>query len=375
MQKILNTHNVTQALEAAGLSQTALAQCLDVSKEAVSQWLNHKSFPRPNKLLQLGKLLSLTLDEIVIKEDPYAPVVAFRKVKGAKTKDHHIEKAQEIGRFLRLLVPYLPFDTLEMPPVLKNPTCGYQYLQQIAKKVRADIHVDDETIIDFHHLIRRFLELQAVIVPVLWGNKQRHENAVHIYLPDSQTTWVYLNLDVNIHDFKFWMAHELGHCLSPSLLGDAAEDFADAFAGALLFPEHKAKQTYEEIIKKPTQQAKIKHILQIAESCVISPYTVYLQVNQFAEHTGNEQINLEPGIHLRIAVFNKQYPNLSTALFGDIGHLKAKDYIEKAVNAFETPFFQVLGHYIKEHEKGAGIVQSIMDIPLLDARSIHAELT
>jgi len=44
---------------------------------------------------------------------------------------------------------------------------------------------------------------------------------------------------VNIHDFKFWMAHELGHCLSPSLTGEDAEDFADGFVGALLFPKDK----------------------------------------------------------------------------------------------------------------------------------------
>lgn len=60
------------------------------------------------------------------------------------------------------------------------------------------------------------------------------------FLPESDTTWVYLNLDTNVHDLKFWMAHELGHCLSPSLTGtEVAEDFADAFAGALLFPHAK----------------------------------------------------------------------------------------------------------------------------------------
>jgi len=35
------------------------------------------------------------------------------------------------------------------------------------------------------------------------------------------------------------MAHELGHCLSPSLTGEDAEDFADGFVGALLFPKDK----------------------------------------------------------------------------------------------------------------------------------------
>ncbi len=62
MQKKLNIQNATQAMAKAGLTQTAIADTLDVSKEAVSQWLNDKSFPRPNKLLHLGKLHKLSLD-------------------------------------------------------------------------------------------------------------------------------------------------------------------------------------------------------------------------------------------------------------------------------------------------------------------------
>ena len=161
MQKKLNIQNATQAMAKAGLTQTAIADTLDVSKEAVSQWLNDKSFPRPNKLLHLGKLLKLSLDELVIKDEPNAPVVAFRKRQGTKTKDHHVEKAQEMGRFLRHLAPYLPFDTLEMPPVLKQPQCDYDYLQKVALKVRHDINLSPEDTIDFTHLIRRFRELQA----------------------------------------------------------------------------------------------------------------------------------------------------------------------------------------------------------------------
>jgi len=79
MEKKLNSDKVNQAMQIAGLTQTAVAEHLDVSKEAVSQWLSHKAFPRPNKLLQLGKLLSLSFDEIVIKEDPYAPANSSAK--------------------------------------------------------------------------------------------------------------------------------------------------------------------------------------------------------------------------------------------------------------------------------------------------------
>lgn len=381
MQKRLNTNNAQQAIEKAGLTQTAVADALGVTKEAVSQWLLHKSFPRPNKLLQLGKLLNLSFDDLVVKQDPHAPKVAFRKMRGTKTKDHHIEKAQEIGRFLRHLVPYLPFDTFEMPPVLKSPSCDYDYLRTVTAKVREDINLGPVECVDFTHLIRRFSELQAVVVPVIWGAKQRHENAVHIHLPDSGSTWVYLNLDTNIHDFKFWMAHELGHCLSPSLEGDDAEDFADAFAASLLYPHELSEQAYISIISQASSAAKITHVIGLADQLTISPWTVIGQVNKYAESAGLPQIQLSksafPGA---VTNFNKKYKNLSEALFGNTeldehGHPSARDYIEKAEGAFETPFFDLLRKYLKEHDKGPGYVQAVLDMPLLDARSIHAELT
>ncbi len=381
MQKRLNTDKAQQAIDKAGLTQTAVADALGVTKEAVSQWLLHKSFPRPNKLLQLGKLLNLAFDDLIIKEDPHAPKVAFRKMRGTKTKDHHIEKAQEIGRFLRHLVPYLPFDTFEMPPVLKSPSCDYDYLRTVTAKVREDINLGPVECVNFTHLIRRFSELQAVVVPVMWGAKQRHENAVHIHLPDSGSTWVYLNLDTNIHDFKFWMAHELGHCLSPSLEGDYAEDFADEFAASLLYPHELAEQAYASIMSQVSPAAKITHVIGLADQLIISPWTVIGQVNKYAESTGQPQIQLSksafPGA---VTNFNKKYKNLSEALFGDTelddhGKPSARDYIEKAEGAFETPFFDLLRKYLKEHDKGPGYVQTVLDMPLLDARSIHAELT
>jgi transcriptional regulator with XRE-family HTH domain/Zn-dependent peptidase ImmA (M78 family) len=380
MQKRLNVEKAKKTIESAGLTQTAIADALGVSKEAVSQWLNSKSFPRPNKLLQLGKLLNIAFNDLVIMEDPFTPKVAFRKMKGTKTKDHHIEKAQDIGRFLRHLVPYLPFNTLEMPPILKSPICDYDYLRQLTAKVREDINLGSTDVVDFNHLIRRFVKLQAVVVPVLWGSKKRHENAVHIYLPDSQSTWVYLNLDTNIHDFKFWMAHELGHCLSPNLEGDEAEDFADAFAASLLYPHDSATKDYDSIISQRSSAGKIAHVVDLADQLMISPYTVIGQVNKYAESEDKPEIKLSKAFHGAVTNFNKRYKNLSEALFGDTelddhGKLSARQYIATAETEFETPFFLLLRQYLKQHTKGPGFVQTVLDMPLLDSRSIHAELT
>jgi transcriptional regulator with XRE-family HTH domain len=374
MEKSLNVKKAQAAMEAQGLSQAALAKQLDVSREAVSQWLSNRVFPRPNKLLQLAKSLNLSFADLVVTDEPDAPVVAFRRMKGTKTTEAHIQKAQEMGRYLKSLVPYLPFNTLEVPPVLKAPVNDAAYIQRVASQVRKDLSVSEEEVVDFKHLIHRFSELQAVLVPVMWGSKQRHENAVHIYLPDSGTSWVYLNLDVNVHDFKFWMAHELGHCLSPSLRGLEAEDFADAFAGALLFSEYKARHAHAVVARKKSKTAQILSLIEIAESETISPYTIYLQINQFAENNKVQKFNLEPELHAHISKLNKKYVNLSDALFADRQGIDARDFIQTCVAQFETPFFSVLSQFLKENQKGVGFVQMVTDLPLLDARGIYDEL-
>ena len=379
MQKNLHIGNAKEAMTKVGLSQTAIARELGVSKEAVSGWLKGRNFPRPNKLLQLGRLLQLDFDELVIIEDPFTPKIAFRKMKGTRTKDHHIGRAQEMGRLLRHLVPYLPFDTLAMPPVLKSPNCDHDYLRQVTAKVREDIGLGPTDSVDFTDLINRFGQLQAVIVPVLWGAKNRHENALHIYLPDSETTWVYLNLDTNHHDFKFWMAHELGHCLSPDLDGEKAEDFADAFAGALLFPHELAERAHAAICFQQSVASRVSEIFNLAEQHVISPYTVLKQVEEYAAVTGKPGVN--PGKRFGAAVtnFNKSYMNLSGAMFvgslDEQGRPNARDYISKSEGDFGTPFFKLLKKYLIDYEIGPGYVETVLDASPLDAQSIHAELT
>ncbi|MEI8651036.1 helix-turn-helix transcriptional regulator [Paraglaciecola sp. Hal342] len=86
-------------MEAAGLTQTAVAEQLSVSKEAVSQWLLEKTFPRPNKLLQFAKLLKLSFSELVINDEPNVPIIAFRKKVMQKQKIIMLKKHNKQGGF------------------------------------------------------------------------------------------------------------------------------------------------------------------------------------------------------------------------------------------------------------------------------------
>ena len=376
MNRQLNIPHITATLEQKGLNAAAVADKLAVSREAVSKWLSGESFPRPDKLLKLALLLDFTLDQLTInleQDQDQEPVIAFRKRGACKTTDAHISRAKEMGRLLKPLVPYLPFDKFKRPSTLKNPSTDYRYLQELAQVIRHKLGVDSSGIVDFRHIIKCFADLQMVLIPVLWGKKDRHENALHIFLPDSVTTWVYLNLDVAVHDFKFWMGHELGHGLAPDLTGDEAEDFADAFAGALLFPEALAIEAYSKITSHDGQAARIAITKQIAENATISPITVYTQVNRYAEAFKLPGIDLGNSIFGAAQNIKNDHLSVNETLF-DKANPEAKQYIERCSEIFDTPFFTTLKEYLLKEGKGHGYIQSILDIPLLDAKEIHSVL-
>ena len=374
MEKKLNIQKISQSMDEKGLNQAGLAQSLGVSRTIVSAWFKGRKFPRPDKLLKLGLELELPFQELVIKSVTASePIVAFRKKGRRKTTDLHIENAKEIGQLLNVIAPYLPFEGLFQPPSLKTPKLDYNYIQKAAQRIRSEIKVKDGEPIAFEQMIGKLNNFEVVLIPVFHGRREYHENALHIFLPTSKTTWIFLNLDSNLHDFKFWMAHELGHVLSPSLAGDSAEDFADIFAQALLFPEMQAKRAYMSLNRLRSTRSKIREIIRLADSLTISPITVYKAINDYAAASGLLELNLEPGIYATTTNFNKNYPNVSEILF-DGKPCSAADYIKKTKELFGSPFFEALRVYLSENEKSGGFIQSILNCSILDAKEIHAEL-
>lgn len=376
MKNTLNIENLTQRAQQLGLSQSKLAKDLGISRESVSKWFNNETYPRPDKLLKLARLLNLGFSELVTQITTVnEPVVAFRKKGAHKITDNYIEQARDMGRILSELVPLLPFDDLSQPAVLRNPVNEYAYVQKAAQRIRTQIGAHEGDEIGFDKLIDFFINLHAVIIPVLWGNRDNHENALHIYLPESMSTWIYLNLDCRLHDFKFWMAHELGHVHTPQLQGEEGEDFAEAFAGALLVPQELAAHEYKKLSSFTSPWGQISHIKEVAQRLVVSPLSVYYEVNKYAAHHGMPKIDLESKreIYQATTNFNKEFKPVSECLFGTKTPSPSR-YIASARENFGSPFFGILKSYMAEHHKSASFVQTLLNIPILDAQNVYEEL-
>lgn len=371
MEKTICSEIVKTSLDARGWTQKRLADEVGVTGQSVTNWLKGVDFPRPDKLLKLATTLRLSFDELVMSSTP-KPIVAFRKKAGTKSTDEHITKAMAMGAMLQPVIPYLPANPalrLQIP----NPSIDYKVMQSLVANVREKhLGIGMTAELQYQHLIGEFESNGAVIIPVLWGKKDQHKNALHIHLPAENVTFIYLNLDTHIEDFKFWMAHELAHVYTPKLAGkDEGEDFADAFAGALLVPRELARAVYAEMNRKG-KTAELRALQKLASAHKISLYTVFKQVSAYAKADGLPQLTVsEKDIHATRA--NLQGQLVSEVLFSSMPP-EPKTYLAAADSIFRSAFFHALQSLMKERGTGAGYVQQLLDVSLKDAKAIHAEL-
>ena len=373
MEKVIDREKIKKALQARGWTQKDLARELDVTAQAVTNWLKGTDFPRPNKLLKLATTLKLGFADLVVSSAEGHPVIAFRKKGAAKTTDAHILKAIAMGSLLRPLVPFLP-KSPSLRVQISQPTTQYDMLQATALEVRKRLGLDGQAVLSYGHLIEQFVTNGAVIVPVLWGEKQNHKNALHILLPQEQATFIFLNLDTRLEDFKFWMAHELAHVYTPGLAGsEEGEDFADALAGALLFPESIAEVVYPRVVRQNPTLGEIRELQRHAKSHSISLFSVFCEIKRYAKAHSLPTLRCKDGdIH---AVRNSQRGQLISEVLFEPTPPEPAAYIAAAQTVFRSVFFIAVKKMIKDQGTGPGYLQQIMDIPMSDAAILHRELS
>jgi transcriptional regulator with XRE-family HTH domain len=373
MHKVVHSPALKDALAQKGWTQKQLADAVGVSAQSVTNWLKGDDFPRPDKLLKLATTLKLRLDDLIDKPVKEQAVVAFRRRAATKTTERHVAKAHAMAALLRPLVDYLP-PLRALRTELPKPSTAYDDLQRIAAQVRDKLGIGQQATLDYSTLIREFAANDAFIVPVLWGEKQHHGNALHILLPAPRVTFIYLNLDTHIEDFKFWMAHELAHVYTPNLAGkDEGEDFADALAGALLFPRPLAERAWRDAAAAPRKAAGIAALQRHAAEHAISLFTVYGQAQAYAHSKGLAPLTLDPNKDIH-AVRNSARGELVSSLLFDPMPPEPAAYIAAAHNVFGSEFFNSVQRMLRDRGTGPAYLQQVLDVPLADAVALHNTL-
>lgn len=369
--RLLNIEIIQKKLLSLGLNQSDIAKNLDVSREIVSKWFKNINFPKPKHLLNLGKILKLSFTELVLVNSSLEPIIEFRRAKTYKITPEHHKHAKSMGEKLEILVPYLPYPLLTVPAVLNKPTNDYEYIRNVVYYYRNQLGLDDNPL-SVPKLIALLKSLNIILVPVLWGDKKSHRNALYIFLPSTSSSWIFVNLDTLITDFNFWISHELGHVISKNIERIHSESFNDSFAAEFLFPFEAARKLYKNIIElnRPNQIALIKNF---ARDYFVSPTCIYFQLEKYALSTNLQTINIGNDIHKINAVFNKSMQSVSDLLFVSKNRT-SEEYIRLCEEEFGTPIFKALRKYSKDNSLSAGLIQHLFDISVIDAKSLQKAL-
>ena len=341
---MLNVPLINSAMRKLGLSPAALAEVCEVSREAVSKWLGNESLPRPRKLSVLAEKLHLSVDELLGVARRPEPVVAYRtRQKRGMSDEAHIA-GLEVGRHLQELLQFVKRSALFEPPVLRDPSLNENYIQNAAAAVRKSLGVGPTDVITREQLFELFHDFGAYLVPVFWGgDKDGHENAMNVYLPDSKVSFVVFNLGCRQDDFKYWLAHEYGHCLTlHALQGDQGEEFAEKFAQHLLFPDELAGQALATIQAAKSSTDALAAANWFAGKYDISVITVVRAVDRVAQLSGERETGLATR-HFYAAwkAQRKNAPTMTKVLFG-AENPSPMEFVKSSEKIFRTPVFEAL---------------------------------
>ncbi|WP_139163017.1 hypothetical protein [Desulfonatronum thiosulfatophilum] len=373
-------------MDSLGFNNSQVSERLMVSRTIVGEWLAGKKFPRPDKLVRLGMLLRLPHSDLVVDDVPLEAAFNFRKKAHRALTDAHFAGALKKAMLLDSISDYLPDAALEVPPVLKRPLMDYAYIQKAVAMVRglADKSLTD--VINYSDLVNIIHAYDVVPVPVFWGvtsSKDNDAHALYIESPRSKREWMYINMDSYLLDFKFWVAHEIGHIITKCTCDvDLSEEFAELFAQSFLFPEEIAAKAYKDLVGLDANQL-VAEMIALADPLFISPYTIYKSVNSYATENGYDQLEklnssyivIKKYVEKKSTLIEKLRSDSAHSLAGEDDYLPPEVYVYLAETYFKTPIFDSLRKFLGETSRGDGFLQSLFDIQTVEAKELHYYLT
>ena len=249
-QKEIIPYRIYQARVSRGLSMPELAELIEVSKQAVSQYETGKSKPSEGTLNRIADVLRYSPDffrKPLLANTSASSGIFFRSKKTAKAKDLKaaevkLEILQEINSYLS---QYIDF------PKVKFPKADYDYHEIIP--------IGNDEIEAYAQTLRKFWNLGNGPIDNLINVVQKNGIVIsssHFNLGklDGLSEWsnntptIFMSRDKDTNcRIRFGIAHELGHLLMHAgnippedilnkTIHSKLEDEANRFAGAFLLP-------------------------------------------------------------------------------------------------------------------------------------------
>jgi Zn-dependent peptidase ImmA (M78 family) len=304
--------------------------------------------------------------------EPTPPVFAYRTKLNKPVTGPLREAAEEQARHLEQLLPFVDASFEFEPPLMRSPSIEEERIRHAANAVRTSLHLSNRDVLSNDHLETLFRTFGANLIPVLWGlNKEKHENALTVYLPKSKTSWVVFNLGCKQDDYKYWLAHEYGHCLTlHGLSEEDGEVFAEKFAQHLVFPDEVAHECLEKI--RCIHADGLNTIKAYASDYGVSVITVLRAVDRLSEQLFGQKTGLANGgaFYGKWKATRTTVPSMAQVIFGS-DTPSQQDYVEKSEALYKTTIFGAIQNFqAAEGGRNPAFIANARNIGLGDAVSL-----
>jgi Zn-dependent peptidase ImmA (M78 family) len=250
---------------------------------------------------------------------------------------------------------------------LLSPSLDPRSISEAVQAVRASLNLGPSDVVARSQILQLFKEFGALLVPVFWGGeKDGHENAMSVYLPESHASWVVFNLGCKEDDFNYWLAHEYGHCLTlHQLTGDEGEAFAEAFAQQLLFPTAAAEEAVTRIQAHADPLAAANYYAGKYEVSVI---TVVRAIDRVLLSRGEKESGIVTNRFWGTwRKSRSSVPSIAKQLLGTETP-SAMEYVVKTEEYFDTNVFKALqGWQAENGGRDPAFISAALNIRLPDA--------
>lgn len=248
---------LTEAREARGiLTQSSLAELLDVSKNSISLYENNKGKPRPEMLAEIAKLLKLKESFFLTPLSPQNLKPIFWRSRHVTTQDKRTVAKRRFGWTKWIVDSYIK-EFLDMPklniPSRKDIGVPDKFdeltdsqIESIALRCREywgfrTTPIENmSTLLENNGVLISYGELNSERLDA-FSNESEYDSSYHIFLGTDKRSALRSRYDA---------AHELGHLILHSHISSSSfsrthglvEHQAHRFAGAFLMPLQSFKK-------------------------------------------------------------------------------------------------------------------------------------
>ena len=242
----INPERLKEARISKGLSASNLAELLEVSRQAVTQFESGKVTPKVETLNKITAILGMEISFFLHPSSQYqAGAIHFRKRASAKVRSQDKIKARLtwIGDIVCYLQQYLDFPQPDHGRSVNNGGFAAEEIEKIAMDLRMKWKLGTSPIPNMMGL----LENHGFFISKMRMNEEELDAcSVEVFSCGEMHPLVCLSFDKTAVRSRFDLAHELGHMvmhahisaedLKSEELHRRMESEANYFAGAFLLP-------------------------------------------------------------------------------------------------------------------------------------------